>query len=567
MKKGFWKKSLIGVVSGTMLFQLTAAADVDKLNISQIIQEGNDVYLYVSALDEAEKNAKEAMSAEQFSVTIDRGAALPVQDVAVYQTLDQGICYNFCIDISKSVTEEEMQEIKSSITAFVDCMGTGDYARIITIGSEITSVCDTTKDHNALKTAIDTVARTANDTYLYKGLSFALGGQKKALEEIPDRAAVILFTDGMDDSDGASSEEQVLIDIAETRIPVYVVGLKGQDSSANLNSVGQIARQSGGSVLSYNDMSITEAVQTVGELMNNTYQLHVLPAENYYGMQDLNWRVTYNPGNYSLVSSAYVYSLGMEGVEFVTEEPTEEPTETLTEEPTEALTEEPTEVPTEEITEIITEAVTEIIPETETETERSTVEKLLHIVQENIIIFVAAGLIWIALVILVLTLLRKKKSNDFEFEYEDPISDHDDYEKTLDETAYDDERTIDEKTAYDDEETIYETEEEQGMKLEFDITFDGITQTEQRVLKEQLILGRGSECDVDVVLNSNREERKQTSRKHAFIIEHQDGLYVKDNSKNKTYLNGIEIMGETALKDGDVLQLGRATVMVKILKY
>ena len=47
---------------------------------------------------------------------------------------------------------------------------------------------------------------------------------------MPKRAAVILFSDGMDDSDGASSEDQVMIDIAESRIPIYVVGLKGQDS-------------------------------------------------------------------------------------------------------------------------------------------------------------------------------------------------------------------------------------------------------------------------------------------------------------------------------------------------
>jgi pSer/pThr/pTyr-binding forkhead associated (FHA) protein len=42
---------------------------------------------------------------------------------------------------------------------------------------------------------------------------------------------------------------------------------------------------------------------------------------------------------------------------------------------------------------------------------------------------------------------------------------------------------------------------------------------------------------------------------------------VKDNSKNKTYLNGVEVAGETALRDEDVLQLGKATVKIKILSY
>ena len=544
MKKNVWKKGLTGILASLVLCQMTASADVDKLNISQMIQNGNDVYLYVNAQDDTGKAVGETMDAGSLSVSIDKKESLAVEDAAVFQSLNQGVAYLFCIDISKSITESEMQEIKSGIASFVDQMSVNDYGRIITIGSEITSVCDYTQDHGALKSAIDGIQRTADYTYLYKGLSFALEGQRKAVETMPKRAAVILFSDGMDDSDGASSEDQVMIDIAESRIPVYVVGLKGQDSSANLNSVGQIARQSGGSILSYNDMSVAEALQSINDLVGSTYQLHVTPESDSFGKQNLNWRVTYNPGTYSVASAPYVYSLSMDGVVIETE------------------------AVTEEVTEVQTEPETEPVPETEaqTEPELSAVDQVIIFVQENIIICVAAGFIVIALIILLVTLLKRKKNNDFEsYEYE-PSAVNDNYDKTLAETPYDDERTIDENSAYDSEETIY-GETETGIKLEFEITFDGRTETQQRILKEQLILGRGPECDVDVVLNSPLEERKQTSRKHAFILEHPDGLYVKDNSRNKTYLNGMEIVGEMALKDDDVLQLVKATVKIKILSY
>ena len=557
MKKKFLKKSLVGILSGTMLFQMTAFADVDKLNISQMIQAGNDVYLYVNTLDDAGRSTGDTMSADQLSVTIDKNETLPVQDAVVSQTLNQGMCYSFCIDISKSITEAEMQEIKSSISAFADRMSANDYAKIITIGSDIQTVCDYTQDRSALKSAAEGIERTADYTYLYKGLSFALDGQRKAVDTMPDRAAVIVFTDGMDDSDGASNEDQVLIDIAETRIPVYVVGLKGQDSSANLNSAGQIARQSGGSILSYNDMSITEALQAISDMTARTYQLHVTPENDSFGKQNLNWRVTYNPGSYSVVSSPYVYSLGMDGVVMETE--------LITEPQTELVTETETEPPTEPVTEPVTEP--------QTEPEPSGTEKLVLFLQENIIICVAAGLILVALIILLVTLLKKKKKEELfeEYEYEGSFSLKNDYEKTLDEKSYNDnEATIDEKSdssGYDDnEETVY-GDADTGVKLEFEITFDGHTEIEQRVMRDQLVLGRGNECDVDVVLKSNLEDRKQTSRKHAFIIERPDGLYVKDNSKNKTYLNGMEVAGEMALKDDDVLQLGRATVKIRILSY
>lgn len=530
---------LLTILVGILFFQITVSASVDKLSISQIVQNGNDVYLYVSTLDNAGRPAAETVSAEQFSVNIDKGQSLPVLDTAVYQSLNQGVSYIFCIDISKSVTEQEMEEIRSSISDFVNTMSANDYARIITIGTEITTICEATQDKSALNNAITGIERSADYTYLYKGISYALDGQRKDIDTMPERAAIILFTDGMDDSDGAASEEQVLVDIAETRIPIYVVGLKGKDSAANLNSAGQIARQSGGRVISYNDMSATDAVKTIGEIMRNTNQLHVRPENSSFGMQNLVWNVTYNSAEYSVTSTNYVYSLGMDGVEI-------EPA-------TEAVTE--TEPPE---TELLTEE-----PETETEEEQSFADKALDFVQENLIICIASVLIFIAVAIILVIILQKRKMKNDDFEMEQFP---DDSEKRFDEKTLDDEGTIAEEEDFDDEATVDGTRSG-GLRLEFEITFDGHTETVERVLREQLILGRGNECDVDVVLHSMQEERKQTSRKHAFIIERPDGLYVKDNSKNKTYLNGMEVMGEMALRDDDILQLGKAAVKVKILSY
>lgn len=160
---------------------------------------------------------------------------------------------------------------------------------------------------------------------------------------------------------------------------------------------------------------------------------------------------------------------------------------------------------------------------------------------------------------------RKKKS-EFDVEYPpeppSPPAPRNDY--TLPDTGDDGEETID-GNRFDNEETIDGSDK--GLRLAFEITFNGQTERVERILTGQLILGRGSECDVDVVLQSSLEVRKETSRKHAFILDRPDGLYVKDNSKNKTYLNGTEVTGEVALRDEDVLQMGKSTVKVEILGY
>ena len=64
MRKWGLKKYLLTVLFGVFLLQIKVFADVDVLNISQIIQQGNDVYLYVNALDSEGRAMEESLSAE-----------------------------------------------------------------------------------------------------------------------------------------------------------------------------------------------------------------------------------------------------------------------------------------------------------------------------------------------------------------------------------------------------------------------------------------------------------------------------------------------------------------------
>ncbi|HFB52399.1 MAG TPA: FHA domain-containing protein [Anaerolineae bacterium] len=69
--------------------------------------------------------------------------------------------------------------------------------------------------------------------------------------------------------------------------------------------------------------------------------------------------------------------------------------------------------------------------------------------------------------------------------------------------------------------------------------------------KPTILIGRGNDCDV--VVND-----RQVSRHHAQIVRDDTGYKLVDlNSKNGTFLNGQQLMGETRpLKDGD--QIGIA---------
>jgi diguanylate cyclase (GGDEF)-like protein len=70
---------------------------------------------------------------------------------------------------------------------------------------------------------------------------------------------------------------------------------------------------------------------------------------------------------------------------------------------------------------------------------------------------------------------------------------------------------------------------------------------------EEVTIGRGESCTVAL------EGIDNVSRKHCAILLKPDGVFLKDSgSTNGTYLNSVEVRGETPLRSGDLIQVGSA---------
>lgn len=79
---------------------------------------------------------------------------------------------------------------------------------------------------------------------------------------------------------------------------------------------------------------------------------------------------------------------------------------------------------------------------------------------------------------------------------------------------------------------------------------NGPLQGQSWMIKEKLVIGRESKCDVIV-------DDRQVSRTHAYISFKHNQISMKDlNSKNGTMLNGEFILKSTFLKDGDEIVIG-----------
>jgi len=103
-----------------MIAGISVFAKVEKLNINQMAQEGNNVYIYTDVLDmQGNVISASSLSAKEFAIELDGRSTLEVKDVAIAKKTE-GMSYVFCIDISRSVTDSEMQNIKSIMGIFLD---------------------------------------------------------------------------------------------------------------------------------------------------------------------------------------------------------------------------------------------------------------------------------------------------------------------------------------------------------------------------------------------------------------------------------------------------------------
>jgi diguanylate cyclase (GGDEF)-like protein len=70
--------------------------------------------------------------------------------------------------------------------------------------------------------------------------------------------------------------------------------------------------------------------------------------------------------------------------------------------------------------------------------------------------------------------------------------------------------------------------------------------------QDETTIGRGEGCEIVLELDN-------VSRRHCSFLQKSDGVFLRDNgSTNGTYLNNVEVRGETPLRSGDLVKVGSA---------
>jgi Ca-activated chloride channel homolog len=176
------------------------------------------------------------------------------------------------MDISGSMDKNgKLVAGKDAAKAYVAQMRPGDQAGLITYDTKTYYVQPVTTDTAALTAAIDGL-KVGGDTAMYNALVEA----EKNLESVTGRKAIIVMTDGLDNS-SQSTADDVIIAIGESGLTISAIGFGDTKASGQqgLDEAGlkSLAEKTGG-LYSFADVqSLASIYQQYGEALQSEYAL------------------------------------------------------------------------------------------------------------------------------------------------------------------------------------------------------------------------------------------------------------------------------------------------------
>ena len=220
--------------------------EVAELRVRQVTHADSTLRVFFDARTAAGA-AVDSLAATRLTATVGSTTA-PVQSVRPFSP-GEGVAYVLLVDVSRSLTPRDFDAVREALRAWVAGMNPADRLALVTFGSSVQTVQPFTGDADALGAAIDGLRAADSQTYLYEAFQRAVEMSRQADEGLPARRAVVVLSDGLDDAPGGVTREEVLRTLDEGPVPIYAIGLVRRGSTAGLESLGVLARTSGGQLL------------------------------------------------------------------------------------------------------------------------------------------------------------------------------------------------------------------------------------------------------------------------------------------------------------------------------
>ena len=225
-----------------------------------------------------------------------------------------GTAYLFMIDISKSMSNFNFNQIKQSIYDWTVNLNIGDSVAIMTFGETVNLVQDFTFDKTAVQESLELVKRTDMLTKYYDALRLSSEIISRNDTRLPFRRVVITLTDGLNDlEEGAVQEnpDQLYEQIESLQVPYYTIGFAERMTSKKRDAIDQmraLSNTTGGIFFNANKIGIQDAFLKSQESIDNVFLLSTSCSRCLYNKPEIVFNLEVrNDGNlYQASRSIYL---------------------------------------------------------------------------------------------------------------------------------------------------------------------------------------------------------------------------------------------------------------------
>lgn len=243
------------------------------------------------------------LKADQFNISIGSHRA-NILAIDSFKQTGQGIGYVLLVDISKSLTVQQFSQIKTALAHWLDGMTPQDRVALISVGKDVKQILPFTDDRAKLDSAIAQLNATDLETNLFRGLLDAIALGRQEHPNLPVRRAIVVLSDGIDDSVNGVSLDEVLKQNAEYRVPIHSIGFAApplnDGKRQGLKVLGMLARQSGGHFVQAEAGHLDIAYESQFEVINRPYRLRLECPECVADGQSYRLNLSWQDGQRSL---------------------------------------------------------------------------------------------------------------------------------------------------------------------------------------------------------------------------------------------------------------------------
>lgn len=217
--------------AAALLFLLTAVICTGAVDNSRLLQpgcsiDGTTVTLYGRELPEGA-----VVDAAIDGISLDA-------DVSTLGSEQVPITYYCLTEASTILSNLQITQRIDALNAISETMRPGDKMVIAALGSTL-EVSEPLTDKEIRQEAIENISKNGRESSLFDTIAESI----RLLEESGETACLVILSDGIDSGTQGTTEQMVVDLVAESRIPVFTIGLVniGADQYA-LSNVQHIAR-------------------------------------------------------------------------------------------------------------------------------------------------------------------------------------------------------------------------------------------------------------------------------------------------------------------------------------